>query len=461
MLATQNDIAAGSGLLERILDARRRSDELFSLLRVESLYERPIPERHRIIFYVGHLEAFDWNLLHETVLGLKSHLPEFDRLFAFGIDPVGGGLPSDQPSDWPSLDAVRDYVADLRATLDEQLSKRILAPDSQESDGHARGKFSLDTLLNVAIEHRLMHVETLSYMFHQLPFDRKVRSERVRDEQENQQTLRSIPVLPRMVEIPAGAATLGLARGSGIFGWDNEYEAQTVRVPAFNIDQFKVTNGEYLKFMLAGGYDTPSFWTIEDWNWRTANAISQPVFWRKAGDGRWFYRTMFEEVPLPLDWPVYVSQAEASAYARWAGKLLPTEAEWHRAAYGTANGSERTYPWGNEPASSFGEARLGNFDFYSWDPAPVNAFPDAQSEFGVDDMLGNGWEWTSSIFAPFPGFEPFPFYPGYSANFFDGKHFVLKGGSARTAACMLRPTFRNWFQAHYQYVYAGFRCVSR
>ena len=102
----------------------------------------------------------------------------------------------------------------------------------------------------------------------------------------------------------------------------------------------------------------------------------------------------------------------------------------------------------------------GSFDFNHWDPMPVNAFPAGQSAFGVHGTLGNGWEWTSSVFAPFPGFEPFPFYRGYSADFFDGKHFVMKGGSARTAACMLRPTFRNWFQAHYQYVYAGFRCVS-
>jgi formylglycine-generating enzyme required for sulfatase activity len=90
----------------------------------------------------------------------------------------------------------------------------------------------------------------------------------------------------------------------------------------------------------------------------------------------------------------------------------------------------------------------------------VVAFPEGQSAFGVFDLIGNGWEWTSSEFASFPGFRQFSFYPGYSANFFDGKHFVMKGGSARTAACMLRRSFRNWFQAHYQYVYAGFRCVS-
>ena len=171
---------------------------------------------------------------------------------------------------------------------------------------------------------------------------------------------------------------------------------------------------------------------------------------------QWYYRTMFDEVALPLEWPVYVSHAEASAYARWSGKSLPSEAQWHRAAYGTRDGAERPYPWGVEAPA----AKLGNFDFHRWDPTSVGAFPAGRSAFGVADMLGNGWEWTSSLFAPFPGFEPFPFYRGYSADFFDGKHFVMKGGSSRTAACMLRRSFRNWFQPHYQYVYAGFRCVA-
>ena len=172
MLTAQNDVAVRHQLLERISDARRRSDALFSIVRSDSMFERPIPERHRIIFYVGHLEAFDWNLLHENVLGLKSFHPEFDRLFAFGIDPVGGGLPSDQPSDWPSLDVVQDYVGRIRAALDEKL-----ADGSLESASLTRDGFPLDTLLNVAIEHRLMHVETLAYMLHQLPLDRKISPE--------------------------------------------------------------------------------------------------------------------------------------------------------------------------------------------------------------------------------------------------------------------------------------------
>ena len=159
--------------------------------------------------------------------------------------------------------------------------------------------------------------------------------------------------------------------------------------------------------------------------------------------------------PLPLDWPVYVSHAEASAYARWAGKTLPTEAQWHRAAYGTPEGTERPYPWGTEAPiadSATSISRVGT-------PRRSALFDKAQSAFGVADLVGNGWEWTATEFAPFPGFQPFEFYPGYSANFFDGQHYVMKGGSPRTAACMLRRSFRNWFQPHYQYVYAGFRCV--
>ena len=124
MLAMKNGVAVRHELLERVADARRRSDTLFSLVRAGSLYERPIPERHRIIFYVGHLEAFDWNWLHESIFGFQSFHPEFDRLFAFGIDPVGGGLPGDQPSDWPSPDAVHDYVTKVRGRSGRKAGQR-------------------------------------------------------------------------------------------------------------------------------------------------------------------------------------------------------------------------------------------------------------------------------------------------------------------------------------------------
>jgi len=443
-------------LLGRMSDARRQSDAIFRLVRSSSLYERPIPERHRIIFYVGHLEAFDWNLLNTAVFGLKSSHPEFDRLFAFGIDPVGGGLPADLPRDWPSLDAVHDYVGSVRKALDQNLAQISSEP------AQTRNGFPLGTLLNVAVEHRLMHAETLAYMLHQLPLNMKV-CQGMR--QPRSSHLTGPLLVHRAMAIPPGCVTLGLDRNSATFGWDNEYQTHRVEVPAFEIDRYKVTNRQYLEFMAAGGYDTRALWDDDDWNWKITRGISHPLFWKKDGK-QWLWRAMFdeipfEEVPLALDWPAYVSHAEASAYARWVGKSLPTEAEWQRAAFGAAEGSIRAYPWGSEAPNVEHNKSFGNFDFHRWDPVPVNAFPDGQSGFGVHDMLGNGWEWTSTVFGPFPGFEPFPFYRGYSADFFDGKHFVMKGGSARTAACMLRPTFRNWFQAHYQYVYSGFRCVSR
>ena len=440
MPAAQPDLAIRNELLDRLEEARVRTDELFKLVRPDSLYDRPIPERHRIVFYIGHLEAFDWNLLGKRLLGLKSSEPELDKLFAFGIDPVGGGLPTDQPADWPSLGTVKNYVARIREGFDRRLSGALHA------DVH--GEFSAAWLLQVAIEHRHMHAETLAYMLHQLPIDKKI-------SQPRKPELSITPIKPKMIEIAPGVATLGIPREDGVFGWDNEFERNTVLVPGFTIDQYKVTNGQYLDFVHAGGYENRTLWTDVDWAWKSEHNISHPVFWQRNGNG-WNYRTMFHEIPLPPEWPVYVSHAEAKAFARWAGKRLPTEAHWHRAAYGTPQGKERPYPWGSESPNS----KLGNFDFQSWDPTAVNASPRGESAFGVTDLVGNGWEWTSSVFTPFPGFQQFSFYPGYSANFFDGKHYVMKGGSARTAACMLRRSFRNWFQPHYQYVYAGFRCVS-
>lgn len=414
MQATHKPVSSPGDLVRRFADARAASDRLFSIVRRDSLYERPIPDRHRIVFYLGHLEAFEGNLLRETIGGMPSFHPEFDRLFAFGIDPVGTALPSDRPEEWPSLEAIHDYNQRLR----EQIDARGIT-DTQ--------------LLNVAIEHRLMHCETLAYMLHRLPLEQKICPD------PPDQTLSSEPVDPVMIEVSGGEITLGLSSNDAEFGWDNEFEARTLEVRSFAIDKYKVSNAQYLEFMHAGGYENRAWWTEPDWQWKADQRITHPAFWRPSSDG-WLYRGMFEEIPLPPSWPVYVSHAEASAFARWARRKLPTEAQWQRAARGTP--SER-----------------GNSDFQHWDPTPVNAFPKSPSDFGAVEMIGNGWEWTSSVFAPFPGFQPFPFYPGYSANFFDRRHYVMKGGSPRTAACMLRPSFRNWFQPHYPYIYAGFRCV--
>jgi iron(II)-dependent oxidoreductase len=397
------------GLLYQQIDqARAHTDALFNLLRPDSLYERPIPERHRLIFYLGHLEAFDWNQLCRGVLGMPSFNPEFDKLFELGIDPEEGKLPSDQPSDWPSLEELHAYNARVREAIDRRLC------DVPEH------------MFQLVIEHRYMHAETLSYLFHNLGYEHKTNIPA--------QSLASGPTPPeRMIEIPAGRATLGQAPGE--FGWDNEFDMHSVDVPTFRIAQRKVTNGDYLEFVRAGA-KPPHFWTERD--------------------GQWFYRGMFEMIPLPHDWPVYATEAEATAYAAWRGRSIMSEPQFHRAAYGTPEGRERSYPWGDAPPS----AQHGNFDFHRWDPISVNAYPAGDSAFGVSQMAGNAWEWTSTPFAPFPGFRTFDFYPTYSKNFFDGDHYVIKGASPRTAAVFLRRSFRNWFRSHYPYVYAGFRLVE-
>jgi gamma-glutamyl hercynylcysteine S-oxide synthase len=384
-------------LRQALSQARAQTDSLFDMVDPAALYERPIPERHRMIFYLGHLEAFDWNLFGRD-LDLPAFHPTFDRLFSFGIDPDSSDLPTDQPAEWPAAEEVRDYNARVRRTLDAGLAQ---APN------HAP-----EELLHVAIEHRLMHAETFAYILHHLPFEQKVPPAF--------STAPSGPAPPiRMVEIPGGPATLGRKHGQG-FGWDNEFEQHQVDVPSFAIAEHKIANGEYLEFVKAGAA-APHFWICRE--------------------GQWCYHGMFEDIPLPLDWPVYVSYEQAQAYARWKGKSLPTEAQFHRAAY-------------DDATSVAGE----NVDFRSWDPEPVTASP--PNRFGVSQMVGNGWEWTATRFEPFAGFQPFPFYPGYSANFFDGRHYVLKGGSPRTARRLLRPSFRNWFRPAYPYIYATFRLLE-
>ena len=400
--------AVSRGLLRQIESARARTDELFKLLRPDALYSRPIPERHRLIFYLGHLEAFDWNQICRNALNVPSFHPEFDHLFEFGIDPPVGKAAEDRPSDWPSESEIQAYNRRTREIIDQVLEQ---APEQ---------------IAHVALEHRLMHAETLAYLFHNLPYDQKiaVHADSIHSTEKP---------LGKTIAIPPGCATLG--QKAGEFGWDNEFDQHRVTVSGFAISKYKVTNGEYIAFVRAGA--------------------QPPHFWRERG-GQWFYKGMFAEAPLPANAPVFVTYAEASAYARWAGKILPTEAQFHRAAYGMPTGDERSYPWGeNAP-----EFTHGNFDFHAWDPIDVNQNPAGDSAFGVSQLVGNGWEWTSTLFGPFPGFEPFSFYPGYSKNFFDDEHYVLKGGSQRTAACFLRRSFRNWFRPDYPYVYASFRLVE-
>ena len=421
---------------------RRRSRELFDTVTPDAYEERPIPLRNPICFYEGHLPAFNVNTLVKRGLGERGIDPEYEVLFERGIDPEDEAAVGKKASRWPSRQAIQAYGAES----DRAIRKALLEKDIVRDDNPVleRGLAAYTIL-----EHEPMHQETLRYMWHRLPYGKKIRPAGT-----PAPVVNGGPPAAGTARIPAGKATLGADSKRAVFGWDNEFPLTVVEVPEFEIDVYDTTNAKYLEFVEAGGYEKRDLWDEEGWEWVAGNRVRHPLFWERH-DGAWFWRGMWELVPFPAAWPVYVTRAEARAYARWRGKRLPTEAEYHRAAFSAPDGSERSYPWGEEAPD---ESR-GNFDFRYPDPVPVGSFPAGRSAWGIHDLAGNGWEWTSTVFAGFPGFEPMPSYPVYSSDFFDGKHYVLKGGSPATAKELLRRSFRNWFRGNYPYLYATFRCV--
>jgi gamma-glutamyl hercynylcysteine S-oxide synthase len=419
---------------------RERSRMLFDLLADDAYYSQPIALRHPIVFYEGHLPAFSFNTLVKKALGRAGIDERLEQLFARGIDPGDRDAPRPSVRDlWPSRDVVRGF-------LDEADGRVLDVLDREDLDRPGHPLLDRSEAVFAILEHEAMHQETLLYMWHRLPFEQKRKPAGYMPRVDG-------PMPPReWVAVPGGHATLGVDPASVPFGWDNERPAHGVEVPSFAIERHDVTNGAYLEFVEAGAYDDPRWWRPEDWGWIRQERITHPLFWERHG-GRWCWRGMFELIPLPASWPVYVSFAEASAFCRWRGVRLPTEAEFQRAAYGTPGGAERRYPWGDaHPATD-----RGVFDFTSWDPEPAGSHPHGASAWGVEDLVGNGWEWTNTPFGPFPGFAPSASYPEYSADFFDEEHFVMKGASPATACELLRPSFRNWFRARYPYVYATFR----
>ncbi|HYC59854.1 MAG TPA: SUMF1/EgtB/PvdO family nonheme iron enzyme [Thermoanaerobaculia bacterium] len=390
---------------------RARTHQLFDLFPPEAYYARPIALRNPVVFYEGHLPGFCVNTLVKLTLKREGVDERLETLFARGIDPEDETAVKSPGDVWPSREEVQAFAAACDAKVEDALRTGAL-------EGNSEAVFTI-------FEHELMHQETLMYMLHAsgATGSQPVETGGQRAESPSLQ-----------IAIPAGKATLGATRDR--FGWDNEFPRHTVDVDAFTVDAHNVTNGDYLEFMHATGASAPHFW--------------------EQRDGEWLRRGMFTLAPLPLDAAVYVTHDEAVAFARWKGKRLPTEAEFHRAAYGTPSGEERLHPWGDDPPDS----TRGNFDFAHWDPVAIGSYPRGASAWGVHDLVGNGWEWTSSLFAGFDGFTPMPSYPEYSADFFDNAHYVLKGASPVTPRQLVRRSFRNWFRPNYPYVFATFRCVA-
>ena len=435
---------------EKFISAWARTDEIFAILPSTELAASPIVWRHPFIFYVGHLPAFSWNQICGSILGWKSFNSYFDDLFCRGIDPdVDTGechWHPDVPDEWPSLAETLAYRDKVRGALLESVEAvgRSGSSDVLVQEGK---------IFQLVLEHEFMHQETLIYMLQQMPLDKKRRPKLFPRYSFHRSAV------SRSIAIPSGKTRLGAKFADVPFGWDNEFDEMVVDVPAFAIDSLPVTNREFAEFVDSGAYDDSRYWRADDWRWKQVENKSHPVPWFRR-QGAWFYRAMFDAFPLDevAGWPVYVSLAEARAYASWLGKRLPTEAEYHRAAFHGPDGRESAYPWGNTSPA----AQHGNFDFVSWSPMPAGSRPAGASRWGVMDLAGNGWELTDTPFAPFPNFSPYiASYPDYSRDFFDGKHFVLKGASWATASDLIRPSFRNWYQAHYSYMFAKFRCVCQ
>jgi ergothioneine biosynthesis protein EgtB len=420
---------------------RARSRQLFDLLAEGAYYARPIPLRHPIVFYEGHLPAFSFNTLVKRALGLPGIDEHLERLFARGIDPATAPHPSSGADGWPSADEVRAFADEADRRVIGALRSADLERPGDPLLDRAEAVFAI-------LEHEAMHQETLRYMLHRLPLHQKRRPAGYAP------VIRGAAPRAQWIAVPAGRARLGVEAGELPFSWDNERPGFDCDVAAFAIERHDTTNAAFLEFVEAGGYREPRWWRPEDFAWLQREGIEHPAFWAKLGE-EWHWRGMFEMLPLPRSWPVYVSWAEANAYTRWRGARLPSEAEFQRAAYGTETQRQRTFPWGEETP----DLRRGVFDFSGWDPEPVGSHPLGASAWGIEDLVGNGWEWTSSVFAPFPGFRPLPSYPEYSADFFDGEHAVLKGASPATARELIRPSFRNWFRPRAQQVYATFRCA--
>jgi formylglycine-generating enzyme required for sulfatase activity len=381
---------------DRLRAAWARTDDLFA--RLPDLQARPIALRHPFVFYLGHLPAFAWNQLGVAVLGQPSTGP-WDDLFAFGIDPDCAEDAQAASIDcYPPVDEIEAWRDEIRARL---LGLIPLLSDGDSVLHHRqRG-------VHLVVEHELMHHETLLYMVVHggiAVADDWVGGDGAASEQ---------------VEVPAGEAVLGADFDALTFGWDNEFPAQRVDVPAFRIDNLPVRIADWQAYVAEGG-PVPDSWVQRD--------------------GAWFVRSACGLVPLDevRGWPVQVSQAQAAAYARARGRRLPTEAELARV---------RHVPDG------------ANVGFRHWSPVPVGQASPSPS--GVHEVVGNGWEHTASVFGPLPGFRAYvDSYAGYSADFFDEAHQVVVGGSWATDDSLLRPSFRNWYRADYPYVFSKFRTVA-
>jgi iron(II)-dependent oxidoreductase len=408
--------------------ARARTAVLTGAVDDADLVRQHSPLMSPLVWDLAHVGNQEELWLVRDVGGREPVRHDIDELYDAFKHPRGDrpALPLLGPAE------ARAYVRQVRDKALDVLDRVRLDGRPLLADGFAFG---------MIVQHEQQHDETM-LATHQLRHGAPV--------------LDDVPPPPARVDvgtevlIPGGPFLMGT--DTEAWALDNERPAHLVDVPAFVIDAAPVTNARYAEFIAAGGYDDERWWSPAGWAHRRSAGLTAPMHWH--GDGT--YSRFGRRAPIVPDEPVvHVCFHEALAYAAWAGRRLPTEAEWEKAArWDPATGRSRRYPWGDETP----EPRHANLGQRHLAPAPVGAYPDGASPLGVHQLIGDVWEWTSSGFHGYPGFRAFP-YPEYSEVFFGGDYRVLRGGSFGTDAAACRGTFRNWDHPIRRQIFSGFRCA--
>ncbi len=435
MTSTEDRLLGPEQVRERVAEQLRRSRERSTAL-TDAVDEDDLVRQHSelmspLVWDLAHIGNQEELWLVRDVGGREPVRRDIDELYdAFQHSRASRpGLPLLRPAE------ARAYVREVREKVFDVLETSPLEGRRLLEQGFAFG---------MVVQHEQQHDETM-LATHQLragppvlhaadpaPATRPVRRE---------------------VLVPGGEFTMGTSTEP--WALDNERPAFRTHVDPFFIDTVPVCNGEYMAFLDAGGYRDERWWSAAGWAHAREAGLVAPRFWARDGDG--WVRTRFGVVePVPVDEPVvHVCFHEAAAYARWAGKRLPTEPEWEKAArHDPATGRSRRYPWGDDDPGPE-HANLGQRHLR---PAPIGSYPAGESPLGVRQLIGDVWEWLDSDFRPYPGFAPYP-YDEYSAVFFGGDYKVLRGGSFGTDASAVRGTFRNWDHPVRRQIFAGFRCA--
>ena len=406
-----------------------------SLNSDEAFYVKPIHLRHPLIFYYGHTKTFFINKLILAGLISQRVNPQFESMFAVGVDEMGWDDVNDKNYDWPTPAEVKAYRASVSVVVDELINTLPLnLPIDWESPWWP---------IVMGIEHERIHLETSSVLIrqHALQFVQPLAN------WVPCQAINGIAPVNSLVDIPA--IDIALNKSTNYYGWDNEYGQFNAHCPAFQAAKYLTSNAEFLAFVEAGGYDNNQYWQEEGLAWKQYTQAEHPAFWLKQGDN-WKLRLMTEEVSMPWSWPVDVNYHEAKAFCNWQsvqmGKQvrMPTEYEWY-SLYAHAGLSDETV------ASSI-NANL-YLDHYA-SACPVNEFAHGD----VFDVVGNVWQWTETPIYPFDGFKVHPLYDDFTTPTFDGRHNIIKGGSWNATGNEALKSARYAFRRHF-FQHAGFRYI--